>query len=210
MRNSVTRRSGRWCWPGSSSPPRKRTPSGTWRRSAPAPHLNTLYNSLKRSRERDYRDMLATACLAHSARTTGTAALIMYDVTTLHFENADEDELRRLGMSKEHRVDPQVQVGLMVDPGGFPLEVHLFEGNKAETTTLVPVLTAFQERHGVTDMVVVADAGMLSAGNLNALEEAGFSFIVGSRLTKPPTTWPTISSVTGTTSPTGRSWSRPG
>nr|WP_235856944.1 IS1634 family transposase [Occultella glacieicola] len=154
--------------------------------------------------------MLATACLAHSARTTGTAALIMYDVTTLHFENADEDELRRLGMSKEHRVDPQVQVGLMVDPGGFPLEVHLFEGNKAETTTLVPVLTAFQERHGVTDMVVVADAGMLSAGNLNALEEAGFSFIVGSRLTKPPTTWPTISSVTGTTSPTGRSWSRPG
>ena len=45
---------------------------------------------------------------------------------------------------------------------------------------------AFQERHGVTDMVVVADAGMLSAGNLNALEEAGFSFIVGSRLTKAP------------------------
>lgn len=89
-------------------------------------------------------------------------------------------------MSKEHRVDPQVQVGLLVDPGGFPLEVHLFEGNKAETTTLVPVLEAFQERHGVTDMVVVADAGMLSAGNLNALEDAGFSFIVGSRLTKAP------------------------
>ena len=151
-----------------------------------APHLNTLYSALKRSRERDYRDKLATACLAHSARTTGKAALIMYDVTTLHFENADEDDLRRVGMSKEHRVDPQVQVGLLVDPGGFPLEMHLFEGNKAETTTLVPVLTAFQERHGVTDMVVVADAGMLSAGNLNALEEAGFSFIVGSRLTKAP------------------------
>ncbi len=151
-----------------------------------APHLNTLYSALKRSRERDYRDKLATACLAHSARTTGKAALIMYDVTTLHFENDEEDDLRRVGMSKEHRVDPQVQVGLLVDPAGFPLEVHLFEGNKAETTTLVPVLTAFQERHGVTDMVVVADAGMLSAGNLNALEEAGFSFIVGSRLTKAP------------------------
>lgn len=89
-------------------------------------------------------------------------------------------------MSKEHRVDPQVQVGLLVDPAGFPLEVHLFEGNTAETTTLIPVLTAFQERHGITDMVVVADAGMLSAGNLNALEDAGFSFIVGSRLTKAP------------------------
>lgn len=73
-----------------------------------------------------------------------------------------------------------------MDPGGFPLEVHLFEVNRAETTTLVPVLTSFQERHGVSDMVVVADAGMLSASNLVALEDAGFSFIVGSRITKAP------------------------
>ena len=69
---------------------------------------------------------------------------------------------------------------------GSVRQVHLFEGNKAETTTLIPVLTQFQRRHGVTDMVVVADAGMLSAANLNALEDAGFSFIVGSRLTKAP------------------------
>ncbi len=110
----------------------------------------------------------------------------MYDVTTLHVENENEDGLRKVGMSKEHRVDPQVQVGLLVDPGGFPLEVHLFEGNAAETTTLVPMLTQFQQRHGVTAMIVVADAGMLSAANLNALEDAGFSFIVGSRLTKAP------------------------
>ena len=47
-------------------------------------------------------------------------------------------------------------------------------------------LTQFQQRHGVTDMVVVADAGMLSAANLNALEDDGFKFIVGSRLTKAP------------------------
>src|SRR5699024_820742 len=78
------------------------------------------------------------------------------------------------------------QVGLLVDPGGFPLEVHLFEGNKGETTTLIPVLTQFQERHGVMDMVVVADAGMLSAANLAVLEAAGVKFIVGSRLTKAP------------------------
>jgi transposase len=151
-----------------------------------APHRNTLGAALKRCQARDYRGALAKACLAHSTRTTGTSAMVLYDVTTLHFENEDEDELRKVGMSKEHRVDPQVQVGLLVDPGGFPLEVHLFEGNKAETTTLIPVLKAFQTRHGVTDMVVVADAGMLSAANLNALEDAGFSFIVGSRLTKAP------------------------
>ena len=59
--------------------------------------------------------------------------------------------------------------------------MHLFEGNEAETKTLVPVLTGFAERHHVTDVVVVADAGMLSAVNLLALQEAGFSFIVGSR-----------------------------
>ena len=62
----------------------------------------------------------------------------------------------------------------------------MFEGNKAETTTLIPVLSAFPARHGVTDLVVVADAGMLSAANLNALEDAGFGFIVGSRITKAP------------------------
>jgi transposase len=84
-------------------------------------------------------------------------------------------------MSKERRVDPQVTVGLLTTGAGFPLDVHLFEGNKAETKTLVPVLTAFAERHHIDDVVVVADAGMLSAANLVALEEAGFAFIVGSK-----------------------------
>ena len=48
------------------------------------------------------------------------------------------------------------------------------------------MLHAFQDRHSVDDVVVVADAGMLSASNLNQLEDAGFSFIVGSRISKAP------------------------
>lgn len=151
-----------------------------------APHRNTLMAALGRCRDRDYRGKLATACMAHTTKANGAATMVLYDTTTLHFEAEDEDDLRKVGMSKERRVDPQVQVGLLVDPGGFPLEVHLFEGNKAETTTLVPVLQRFQTRHGIADMVVVADAGMLSAANLNAIEDAGFSFIVGSRITKAP------------------------
>jgi hypothetical protein len=103
---------------------------------APAVSVRTLFRSLARSQARDYRGQLATAAWAHSVRASCTAALVLYDVTTLHFERDDEDELRKVGMSKEHRVDPQVQAGLLVDRGGFPLEVHLFEGNKAETTTL--------------------------------------------------------------------------
>lgn len=95
-----------------------------------------------------------------------------------------EDDLRTVGYSKERRVDPQVVVGLPVDRHGLPLEIGCFEGNTAETTTILPVIAQFQERHGIADMVVVADAATLSAGNLKALDEAGLRFIVGSRVTK--------------------------
>lgn len=77
----------------------------------------------------------------------------MYDLTTLHFAVSDEDRLRKVGMSKEHRVDPQVTVGLLVTATGLPLEVALFEGNKAETKTLVPVTEQLKTRHGITDLV---------------------------------------------------------
>jgi transposase len=157
---------------------------------APCPSLRTVWRSLKRCQGNDYRDKVSKVCTAFSAAAGELATLVMYDCTTLHYEIEDEDTgpnaLRKVGMSKEHRVDPQVQVGLLVDPTGFPLEVHLFEGNTAETTTILPVLQKFQDRHGITGMVVVADAGMLSASNLNEIEDAGFSFIVGSRISKAP------------------------
>jgi hypothetical protein len=151
----------------------------------PTPSRATFMRCLKRVVERDYRQVVSDACFAYATR-DGALALVLYDVTTLYFEAEHEDALRKVGMSKERRVDPQVTVGLLTDTTGFPLQVHLFEGNKAETKTLIPVLTAFRERHGVNDIVVVADAGMLSAANLLALEEAGFAFIVGSRISKAP------------------------
>ena len=107
----------------------------------PAPHRNTFTAALRRCVAQDYRVALADACARHSSR-TGAASLVLYDVTTLHFEAENEDALRKVGMSKERRVDPQIQVGLLVDPSGFPLEVSCFEGNTAETTTLLPVLRA--------------------------------------------------------------------
>jgi hypothetical protein len=69
-------------------------------------------------------------------------------------------------------VDPQILVGLLVDRTGFPLEIGCFEGNKAETHTLLAIIASFRARHDITDMVVVADAGL--------------GFIVGSRSTKAP------------------------
>jgi Transposase DDE domain len=151
-----------------------------------APSRATFRRCLQRIIERDYRGAVSEACYARATR-AGGLALVLYDLTTLYFETPREDGLRKVGMSKERRVDPQVTVGLLTDSTGFPLAVHLFEGNKAETTTIVPVLTEFRAQHPETaDIIVVADAGMLSATNLLALEEAGFSFIVGSKVSKAP------------------------
>jgi hypothetical protein len=148
-------------------------------------HRNTYSATLKRCGERGYRDQIATACFNHAAA-VGDVSLVLYDVTTLYFEAEKEDDLRKVGFSKERRVDPQIVVGLLVDRNGFPLEIGCYEGNKAETTTIIPIVKQFAARHGIADMVVVADAGMLSASNLDAIDEAGLRFIVGSRVTKAP------------------------
>jgi hypothetical protein len=147
--------------------------------------LRTMFRSLKRAQESDYRGQIAAACFAHAA-SAGDLSLVLYDCTTLYFEAEQEDELRKVGYSKERRVDPQVVVGLLVDRAGFPLEVGCYEGNKAETATIIPIVTAFGQRHQLEGMVIVADAGMLSASNLRELDEAGLRFIVGSRVTKAP------------------------
>jgi Transposase DDE domain len=145
----------------------------------------TMRRTLVRCIERDYRDKVAAACFAR-ALSAGDLSLVLYDVTTLYFEADKEDALRKVGYSKERRVDPQIVVGLLVDRTGFPLEIGCYEGNKAETQTIIPIVKQFADRHSLSDMVVVADAGMLSASNLGELDEAGLRFIVGSRVTKAP------------------------
>lgn len=147
----------------------------------------TIQRHLIKVNTGDYRGAIAAKCFTHAAD-RGGLSLLLYDVTTLYFEAENEDDLRKVGYSKERRVDPQIVVGLLVDRTGFPLEVGCFEGNTAETTTLVPIITAFAARHelGDTPMVIAADAGMLSATNLTALDEAGLGFIVGSRSVKAP------------------------
>jgi hypothetical protein len=151
--------------------------------------LSTRKRTLRRAHAGTYRDQIAKACFTRAV-THGDVSLVLYDVTTLYFEAEKEDEgaagLRKVGYSKERRVDPQIVVGLLVDRRGFPLEIGCYQGNKAETLTIVPIIKQFQDRHDLAEMVVVADAGMLSAGNLRELDEANLRFIVGSRATKAP------------------------
>lgn len=146
---------------------------------------STRKRTLRRAHAGDYRSTIAAACFNHAA-TAGDVSLVLYDVTTLYFEADKEDDLRKVGYSKERRVDPQIVVGLLVDRHGFPLEIGCFEGNRAETLTIIPIIKQFQDRHQIADMVVVADAGMLSASNLRDLDDANLRFIVGSRITKAP------------------------
>ncbi len=147
--------------------------------------VRTLFRSLGRCVERGYRESLSEALFEHVTNTSGLA-LCLYDVTTLYFEAEREDDLRRVGYSKERRVDPQVIVGLLVDRGGFPLRIGCWEGSKAETTTIIPIVEAFQQAHSIEELVVVADAGMLSAANLTALDDARLRFIVGARQVRAP------------------------
>ena len=144
-----------------------------------------LHRCLKRVIADNYQDKLAKLCFAQASQGAGIT-LVLYDVTTLYFEVQKEDDYRKPGMSKERRLEPQIVVGLLVDQNGFPLELHSFEGNKAETKTILPVVEAFRKRHGLIGITVVADAGMLSADNLEALAEAGYAYIVGSKMYKIP------------------------
>jgi Transposase DDE domain len=131
-----------------------------------------------------WRARLARACAAHVS--LGPTTLLLYDVTTLYFETDEGDGFREPGFSKERRLEPQITVGLLTDGSGFPLMVHAFEGNRAETTTMVPVLRAFLDAHHLSDVTVVADAGMVSEANKRAIEQAGLSFILGARVDDVP------------------------
>src|SRR4029078_440803 len=101
---------------------------------------------------------------------------------TLPCEPAACGVFREPGFSKERRLDPQITLGLLTDASGFPLTVAAFEGHKAETATMVPVINAFKTAHHLSDITVVADAGMISEANQIALQAAGLSYILGARI----------------------------
>ena len=89
-----------------------------------------------------------------------------YDVTNYYFEIDEEDELRRKGPSKEHRPNPIVQMGLLLDSLGLPLAYHLFPGNESEKPSLNPLLNRLKEDYGLGRLVVVADKGLNCGDNI--------------------------------------------
>lgn len=149
-----------------------------------APSYATLKRRLRVYGAGGWRESLAAACARHAH--LGPATLVLYDVTTLYFETHEGDGFRESGFSKERRIEPQITVGLLTDASGFPLMVNAFEGNRAETTTMLPTLKSFMTTHQLRDVVIVADAGMISDANKRAIEAEGLSFILGAKTPEVP------------------------
>jgi len=149
-----------------------------------APSYRTLNRRLRSYAADGFRGKLAKACAAHAR--LGPTSLVLYDVSTLYFETDRGDGFREPGFSKERRLEPQITVGLLTDAAGFPLMVEAFEGNAGETTTMLPTIRAFMAAHQLPDVTIVADAGMISASNKQAIEAAQLSFILGTKIPDLP------------------------
>jgi len=114
-------------------------------------------------------------------------SLVFYDVTMLYFKSLKEDNLKKCGFSKDNKFNQlQIVLALMVTQQGFPIGYEIFEGNKFEGHTIIPVIKAFKQKYAIEKLTVVADAAMLSQSNLKELQDNKINYLVGARLGNLP------------------------
>ncbi len=82
------------------------------------------------------------------------------------------------------RKTQQILLALLVGTDGQPLAYEVFEGNKFEGHTLIPVVEAFKEKYQLPSLIIVADAGLLSLDNIAELIRLNYPFILGARIKK--------------------------
>lgn len=112
----------------------------------------------------------------------GQVTVAFYDTSTLYFES-QEDDVRVPGYSKDGKNEnPQVVLGLLVGTGGNPIGYELHKGNQYEGSTLLPIVKKLEKRFNLSHPVIIADSGLLSAKNIEQLEEDGYEYIVGARV----------------------------
>jgi hypothetical protein len=92
--------------------------------------------------------------------------IVYYDVTNYYFEIDKQDDIRKKGVSKEHRPDPIVQMGLFIDNNGIPISYSLFPGNTNDCETFRPLMLQMREEYNVGRVVVVADKGLNTSPNI--------------------------------------------
>ena len=115
---------------------------------------NAIYRFLDTLYEENLKLQIEKCVFDHTyAKMNQTIAFTFYDVTTLYFESESEDDLRRIGFSKEGKLArPQIQLGLFTTLQGYPLSFEVYEGNKYEGNTLVDVLKKFQDKFQMKNM----------------------------------------------------------
>lgn len=139
-------------------------------------YMDKLYNN--------YQETIQLISFKHTRKVLGGSInIVFYDVTTLYFEVDQEDDLRKTGFSKEGKhQNPQIVLGLLVGLEGYPLAYEIFEGNKFEGHTMIPVIETFRKKYSLPAPVVVADSGLLSKSNVKELVDNGYKFILGARV----------------------------
>lgn len=143
-------------------------------------YMDKLYKSKK--------DLVQQLSYEHTKNILGgKISVVFYDVTTVYFEIDNEDELRKTGFSKEGKhQNPQIVLGLLVGKQGYPLTYDVFEGNKFEGHTMLPIINSFKEKYDLDQLVIVADSGLLSKQNIIDLQQGGYEFILGARIKSEP------------------------
>lgn len=137
---------------------------------------------------RDQKEAVQRISFEHTKQVLGgKMSVVFYDVTTLYFEVEQEDDLRKAGFSKDGKHQhPQILLGLLVSEDAYPLAYEIFEGNKFEGHTMLPVIEAFKQRYHLGKLVVIADSGLLSKQNIEQLQGQGHEFILGARIKNEP------------------------
>lgn len=146
--------------------------------------LSTIYRHLKSALTKGLKDTYQQALINYAKTKLHDALrLVFYDVTTLAFASQTKTTLKDFGYSKDHRSqDTQIVLGLVVNQQGFPLYFDVFSGNTFEGGTFISVVKSIKKLLDNSDLVVVADAGMLSLKNMDDLNEAKIQFVVGARI----------------------------
>ena len=102
--------------------------------------------------------------------------VLYYDCTNYYFEIENEDEIRKYGVSKEHRPNPIIQMGMFMDADGIPLAFSLFDGNQNEQPSMSPLEQKIIKDFDTSDFIVCTDAGLSSTANrkFNSIQGRGF------------------------------------
>jgi len=108
----------------------------------------------------------------------GGATLVLYDLTSSYFEGAKNKTLAKYGYSRDHRDDrTQLLLALATSPEGIPIHMEVLKGNRADNSTLVPLLTTLGRRFGIRRAVFAFDGGMSSTINLEQMRSDELDYV---------------------------------